>query len=172
MNHYYYITPEEYELAAAHGVCAQTLEVRVRAWAWKKERALYTPPQKKKGLRGEWMLLAEQNGICYSTFRYRVNRLGWDKERAATQPLQDRKAQAIIAYEGSRRYPPEIISLAKQNGICYDTFRHRINKSNWSIEQAATTPVMTGREIGLMNKEERSRCMRRFFPHRAHIRKG
>jgi hypothetical protein len=149
----FYITPEEYERAAAYGVSPALLEVRVRSLAWKKERAITTPPQKKNSIK-EWVALAEKNGICYSTLRYRINVLGWEPERAATQPLQDRKKQAKIAYEKSRVYPKEIIELAKQNGIPYDTFRNRV-RAGWSLLDAATRPVMTRREIGLMTKEKR-----------------
>jgi hypothetical protein len=153
----FYITPEEYERAAKYGVRPALLEVRIRSLAWKKEKAITTPPQKKKRIAKEWVELAEKNGICYSTLKYRINVLGWEPERAATQPLQDRKKQAKIACEKSRKYPKEIIELAKKNGIPYDTFRNRV-RAGWSLIDAATRPVMTRREIGLMTKEKR--CFR------------
>lgn len=157
MNPYdFYIAPEEYQQAAANGIRAALLEVRIRTLAWSKERALSTPPHRKKRLGRDWIALAEQNGICYSTLRYRVNRLGWDKERAATQPLQDRKVQADIAREGCRKYPDEILELAKKNGINYTAFRKRITESGWDMMRAATTPTMTLREIGLYTKEKRA----------------
>ncbi|MDF9845125.1 MULTISPECIES: hypothetical protein [unclassified Paenibacillus] len=156
MSHWFYITPDEYELAAMIGISAIVLEVRIRSLGWSKERALTEPPQTKRALKGEWMKVAEQNGICYSTFRYRVNRLGWDMERAATQPLQDRKAQAKAAHEASRKYDPDLVAQASNNDVPYDTFRKRVTASKWSPEKAATTPVMTSSEIGLMTKDKRT----------------
>ena len=159
MSHYFYITPEEYEQANQNGVSAATLEVRVRSLAWQKERAINTPPHKKHRL-GEWVKVAEKNGICYRTLNYRANQLGWDLERAATQPLQDRKAQAKCAREKSRVYPIKFLEMAKRNGINYDTFRGRV-KAGWTLEDAATRPTMTWREIGLQSKEKRQKSERR-----------
>lgn len=158
MSHYFYITPEEYQVAEQNGVSAATLEVRVRSLAWDKVRAITTPPHVKHRL-GDWIKVAEKNGICYRTLVYRANQLGWDLERAATQPLQDRRVQAIYAREKGRVYPKEILELAKQNGINYDTFRGRV-KHGWTMEEAAMKPTMTWREIGLSTKDKRQ--FRRF----------
>lgn len=162
MNHNFYITPEEYERAEQNGIKPALLEVRIRSLAWNKERAVTTPPHKKKKLDKEWIKVASNNGICYSTFKYRVNELGWTQERAATQALQDRKKQAKKASEASRVYPVKYIKKATKNGIPYDTFRHRIYLG-WDPEEAATKSVMTGREIGLMNKEKCEKYLRRLF---------
>ena len=113
MSHWFYITPEEYDEASKHGISGPLLEVRVRSLAWRKDRAINTPPHIKHSIK-DWVDLAAENGICYSTLRYRANRLGWDLERAATQPLQDRKEQAKLAHENSRVYPKWIIELAKK----------------------------------------------------------
>ncbi|MFB9330051.1 hypothetical protein ACFFSY_29260 [Paenibacillus aurantiacus] len=162
-SHDYYITPAEYEAAALIGIRPALLEVRIRTLAWSKQRAMTTPPHKKKPLK-DWVEVAEANGICYSTLRYRANRLGWDIERAATQPLQDRKAQAKRAYEASRKYPVEFYRLAVQNGIEERTF-HRRMKNGWDPHTAATRAPITPRECGLMTKAKRN-TMLRFFPHR------
>jgi len=50
VSHYFYITPEEYQIAEQNGISAATLEARVRSLAWKKERAIYTPPHEKHRL--------------------------------------------------------------------------------------------------------------------------
>lgn len=157
----FYISPEDYDAAAANGINAAAVEVRIRSLGWKKDRALTTPKQVKKGLKGEWMEIAIRNGICYSTFRYRVNRLGWEPERAATHPLQDRSAQAKTARESGRKYPTEILAKAADNGIPYDVFRRRVSQSGWSMEKAASTPVMTRSEIGMMTKEKRERSFKK-----------
>ena len=148
----FYITPEEYEHAAKKGIRPALLEVRVRSLCWNKEKAINTPPHTKKSLN-EWVDIAAANGICYSTLRYRANRLGWELERAATQPLQDRQAQAKKAYENSRKYPKEYKELAIKNGISERTFHRRL-ESGWNIETAATRPIMTPREIGLLTKSK------------------
>lgn len=163
MNVYdYYISPEEYDAAKENGVSQVLLEQRIRRLAWSKAIAINTPPQKKRPLK-DWIDIAENNGICYSTLRYRMNRLGWDPVRAATQPLQDRKKQAVIAHERSRRYPKKITDLLEENDISYDCFRYRV-KAGWDMYEAATKPKMTPREIGLMTKEKRGRELKRFFP--------
>lgn len=155
MNPYdFYITPDEYEAAEGNDISAALLEVRIRSLGWSKSRAITTKPQVKQVI-GDWVEVAEENGICYSTLRYRANRLGWDLERAATQPLQDRRIQADVARDGCRKFPLEILDLMKKNGIPYDTFRGRVNKSKWDMVKAATTPVLTPSEIGLMSKDKR-----------------
>ena len=163
----YYIAPEEYEIAAKNGISPARLEVRIRSLGWSKQRAMTEPPQKKKPrIPREIIELAERHGIKYNTLRYRVHHLGWDMRRAATQPLQDRRAQAKRAVEACRKYPVELIELAKKNGISDDTFRRRVRESKWDMMRAATTPVMTPREIGLMTKEKRSRELRTIFGRR------
>lgn len=161
----FYITPEEYKKAAVNGVSKPLLEVRIRTLAWSKERAINTLPHDKKSL-ADWVKIAANHGICYSTLRYRANRLGWDLEMAATQPLQDRKIQAKRAYEKSRKYPKEFKELAEKNGISERTFHHRL-ESGWNIEKAATRPIMTPREVGLMTKEKQQKSLNIIFAHKA-----
>lgn len=168
MNPYdFYITPEEFTIAAQNGINEVTFYNRIRQLGWNKEKAMTTPPRKRSFHSTRWVKLAEKNGICISTYKYRINQLGWDPERAATQPLQDRTVQAKAAHKASRKYPIELVELAKQNGIPYDVFRKRIAYSGWDMMRAATTPVMTSREIGLMTKDKNIREFSRFFPHRA-----
>lgn len=154
MEHWYYITPDEYEQAATNGISSIVLEVRVRSLGWAKRRALTEPIHKKRKIPNKWRKIAESNGICYSTLRYRCNRLGWPIEIAATQSLQDRKKQAKIAHEASRKYPKAYLEQARQNGIDDCTFRRRV-RSGWPIEKAATRPPMTMSECGLLTKKKR-----------------
>lgn len=165
MNPYdYYITPDEVEQAAENGISEVTLYNRVRQLGWSKDKAMTTPPRKRSFHNSKWVQIAKGNGICISTYKYRINSLGWTEERAATQPLQDRKAQARAAHESSRRYPIELVDLAKQNNIPYNTFRKRIKDSGWSPEQAATVPVMTHSEAGEIGKRKATeRYMNRRF---------
>lgn len=156
MSHHFYITPDEYRIAKSNGISAFLLEQRIRDLAWDKKRAINEAPQKKKPrIPKEIRERALENGICYQTLRYRIHQLNWDHEKACTQPLQDRSKQAKKAHEASRRYPKEILDLIQINGIEYDTFRMRVNESNWDMYKAATTPTMTPREIGLLTKHKR-----------------
>lgn len=80
-----YITPDEYEQAAANGISADTLKRRIHAYGWDKQRAITTPVQKRDD---PFIRLAAQNGISEGTYLKRIYSLKWDKERAATTPLQ------------------------------------------------------------------------------------
>jgi len=84
-----YITPEEYEAAAARGISRKTLNLRVREYGWPKERALTAPVQQRTDW-SEWYAIAEVNDITPLTFRTRVYR-GWSPERAATVPPRPRR---------------------------------------------------------------------------------
>jgi len=84
-----YITPEEYEAAAAHGISARTLNLRIRTYGWPKDRALTEPVQQRTDW-SEWYAVAERNGIARVTFQVRVHR-GWPPERAATVSPRKRR---------------------------------------------------------------------------------
>jgi len=84
-----YITPEEYEAAAARGISARTLNLRIQTYGWPKERALTEPPQRRTDW-DHWYEVADRHGIARQTFRARVYR-GWPPERAATEPPRQRK---------------------------------------------------------------------------------
>ncbi|MEX2462043.1 MAG: hypothetical protein WD469_12255 [Paenibacillaceae bacterium] len=152
MNPYdFYISPLEYEEAEGNGIVARVLEVRIRSLAWSKERAINTPPQ-TKNKRKEWAYVAQSNGIAYGTFLRRINYYGWSAEDAASKPLLDRKTNILIALKAQRKYPLEMVELARQNGIKYMTFRKRV-KSGWNLIDAATTKPMTHSEIGSLTKD-------------------
>lgn len=148
MSYEFYISPADYERAKENGVSASTLEKRVRILAWPKTRAVNTPPQQRRNI-GEWKKIAERNGIKMRTFYSRINTFGWDIERAATQPLQNKQEQVKRAREARRVYSPEIVELAKRNGISYRTFISRVAQSGWTMEEAATRPIMARSEASL-----------------------
>jgi len=147
----YYIQPTHYEQAEKNGISAHTLERRVRESAWPMEKATTTKPQQRTSCK-EWADVAKENGISANSFYRRANQYGWSLERAATQPIQDRKGQAEHARKSKKRvYPLKILKKAKKNGIPLGTFRARV-RLGWTQKDAATRPVMTKREIGLMAK--------------------
>ena len=151
----YYITPEEYEIAERNGIAKYTLEYRVRLYGWDKERAMTEPPLQMQTIPNDIKERAAANGISYNTLRCRIRYYGWDYERACTEPLQDRKKQVQKVQKARRRYPQDILDLAEENNVKYATFQMRVNKLGWDMYKAATTPIMTHREMGLRLKEQR-----------------
>jgi len=143
MTYSYYITPEEYQIAAQNGISPKVLESRVRKYAWDKQRAITQPVRKFKDHK-EWAKVAEENGISYHTFWQRL-RKGWTYEQAATMPKI--KPSEIKRY---RRYPKEYSDKAKELGI-YKLFVHRMHQG-WDIEKACSTPPMTKSEVGKLAK--------------------
>ena len=133
-----YITPEEYEAAAARGISRKTLNLRVRIYGWPKDRALTEPPQPRTDW-SEWYAIAEQNGISHGTFRARV-RKGWSPQRAAVEPvwtMQQKVANMQARRNKRRKYPPKIYELMRKSGVNYYTFATRV-RNGWPPEQAAT----------------------------------
>ena len=136
MNDYcYYITPKEYEIAKKNGICAHTLEYRVRDAGWNIKDAI-TKPIKGKEYK-MYYAIAESNGISKSTFRKRISSYNMDLITAATNPL-DKKHQA------ARNYPKEVIDTANRNGISTRTFYSRM-RLKWSLDDAIT--VKPGKRI-------------------------
>jgi hypothetical protein len=150
----FYITPEEYEIAAKNGISKKVLDYRVREALWDKEKAINTTTRTKKSYPKEIIEIAKKNGVCIGTFKSRVNLMGWDMVRAATTPVMDTRENIHKAYKKVRKYPKEFIELARSNEIPDKCFYQRIERDRWSIEKAATTPVMTASLIGKMNKEK------------------
>lgn len=151
MGHYFYVTPDEYAEAAKLGIKPEMLDRRIRAQGWPKRRAMTTPPRPTTD-RKRWRAQAEKNGIKYEAFMSRINR-GWSMERAATEPLQipeQAKAQTARATEAIRIYPKEYVDLAAQNGIAYATFVHRIKYIGWDYDRAATEPLWSRQQSGVL----------------------
>lgn len=78
MEHWFYITPEEYAKAEEIGIKPAMLDRRIRAQGWTKQKALTTPPRKITN-RAAWWAVAKQNGLKYDTFMNRV-KSGWSEE--------------------------------------------------------------------------------------------
>lgn len=161
----YYITPEEYEIAEANGISKKLLECRIRDRAWSKEKAINTPVNKSVRNRYSQEIkdLVKKNGISMRTFKSRVNLLGWDLITAATTPTMDKRKNIYKAIPKVRKYPKKFIEMARKNGIPDKCFYQRIERDKWSIERAATTPVMTASEIGKINKEKRGKIFDLIF---------
>lgn len=153
LSHYFYITPEEYQQAAAIGISPALLEVRIRLLGWKKDKSLQTPVRKLTD-RKYWADIAKRNGIKYESFFSRLNR-GWGMERAATKPLQnaaERREQALYATEFVRKIPRAYIELAASNGIAHATLHDRL-KRGLDLEEAATLPIASHSEAGKLGAQ-------------------
>jgi len=142
----WYITPEEYETAAANGISAGTLETRIRRLGWPKELAMTKPPRKSKIPR-EIVELAQRNDIPYQTLYWRIY-AGWAPDRAATEPVANRAECVRRAHDARRKIPADIIELASQNGVKHRTLYKRVSEMGWDPVTAATTPIMTKSEAG------------------------
>lgn len=147
----YYITDEDYRRAEQNGIRKETLASRILTLGWDKETAITKPPRKIKDYGG-YTKIAKENGISNQAFLDRLKR-GWSKEKAATTPIMDENQCIKAMADKISKYPKEIIELAEKNGICYRTFISRVHKG-MSYKEAATKPVMTRKEIGLMAKSK------------------
>lgn len=139
-----YISPGDYDRAAAAGICEQTVKSRLLR-GWKVEKAITVPVIKKRKRSEEYekyKKLAEENGINKDTYKCRVQR-GWTYKAAATLPLVSSvESIAKINKKKERTIPEHIVKLAKSNGICYSTLRSRI-QMGVQMNEAATKPVTT-----------------------------
>lgn len=173
MNPYdFYITDEEYGVAAANGIGRSTLNNRIRNFGWEKQKAMTDPVQPQRA-QPEWRKIAELNGIRPDTFYARVNRYGWDPERAATEPPHQKPQE--LAAAARRKIPKEMFDLAASNGISEGAFKSRIYQSGWSIERAATEPTWSKQQVDAYGNQ---RYKEKYganpnavlFPHRAGLR--
>ncbi|AID50209.1 hypothetical protein P4U03_30080 [Bacillus mycoides] len=140
----YYVTPEDYEVAAKHGVSRKLLEHRIRNLGWDKDFAMTESPRKAS----EWSKVKEialKNNIGRTTFKGRRKR-GWSLIDSITKPPLSREETLKRANECNRVLTDEQIQKAKENGLRYSTVYDRIKKLKWNIEEALTTPALSTKE--------------------------
>ena len=140
-----YLTDEDVAIAKKNGISKNTVEQRINRGGWSVEKAVNKPLRKK--IPKKFTLLAEKNGIKDGTFRGRVRR-GWTLEDAATKPLitkEEMGRKIGLANKKRRKIPEEIIKLAADNGICYNTLRTRIGRGT-PMKKAATLSVVSKRQ--------------------------
>lgn len=142
---YWYITPEDYERAAANGINAKALVMRVRGCGWDIDRACTEPLQRqtiKKLVTDEIRQKLIENGISNHEFGRRI-RSGWSVEEAAGTPILKGKARAERAMRDKRVISDEEYKIAEANGIKKTTLQARIFMYHWSREKALTTPPLS-----------------------------
>lgn len=149
-----YVTPEEFEAAAALGITHKRVLARIYG-GWRKADALTRPLRKQTG-RTHWREIAEENGIDRLIFYNRVNRSGWSEERAATEPIQDSLAALLECNSRKRTISDAELAQAAENGIPKSVVHWRLTHG-WSMEDACTRPVMTGPERGRASREKLDR---------------
>lgn len=133
----FYITPEEYEIAAQNGIPRKQVERRIRKYGWDKKRAINTPIRKRTKY-SRWLPIVRENGIPEATFRTRVKKGKWDIERAATEPV-------IVVQIRNRKYSDEVYRALERNGISRQMFYRRISQG-WALERAMTEKPYTTEE--------------------------
>lgn len=153
----FYITPEEYDIAAGNGISRHTLDVRIRDLLWDKEKAITEPTQKKDYSLSEWADIAESNGIKRGTFYMRVRR-GGDPNKAATEKVQCKKTWSNkMRKRRTFKYPNHVYEQARQNGISYSSLKHRMKSSNFTDEEVYTMKPLSSEESARRSHEARNR---------------
>src|SRR5699024_9083289 len=151
----YYITPEEYDIAASNGISRNALDLRVRERMWDKQRAITEPPKKTKTYLNKSLTEAKRNGISSHNF-YRRVRSVYTHKKASTMPVMNSE-QIVKRYlrnnksPRNRKYPDWVYEKKKKNNIKDTTFWHRINTHGWSVEEACSTPVGGNNENKICN---------------------
>ena len=138
-----YITDENYATAKKNGISRHTAYARVYVLNWTVEKAITKKIEarkcKKDFLTDKVKRELKKNGIPEELF---VNRLyrGLSVADACKKEYNYNENRA-------KRYPKEIVDIARSNGIAYDRLTWRVRKG-WSLEDASTRKPMTPVEAG------------------------
>lgn len=137
----YYVTPKDYEVAKQNGIDEQRVYTRVYMHGWNIERAITEPVRSYNDL-SKYANLAKRNNISYNTFYERVRR-GMQPRKAATTPVKTSKEISKIMQKRKKtklKYPKWVYEKAEKNNIKIGTLSSRIDKWNWTYEDACTIP--------------------------------
>lgn len=74
---------------------------------------------------------ASKNGISKENLEQRIRKYGWNKKDALNTPVKKRDV-----------IPKKFKDMAKKNNIPIGTFYSRVYVLKWSMEKAATEPIM------------------------------
>ena len=137
-----YLTDEDYKIAESNGINRDAAYKRFYNIGWSKEKAITIPlgATKKPPFTEEEYRIARNNGIKQSTVSNRYYALGWDKEKCITEPIKTIREEDLLVH------------VAMRNGIKSATYYSRL-KNGWGKEEAATTPVLTSKEIAEKNRQ-------------------
>lgn len=153
----YYVTPEEYEVAAKNGISRKLLDRRIRNLGWDKEDAMTKPSIHNATGWKNVKEIALKNGISHATYTARIKR-NWRIIDAITTPPIDKYQALELAEKVNSKCQNKVLNdeqmkIASLHGICYRLARDRIKRQKWSVEDAITTPVLTREECGKIGKE-------------------
>lgn len=132
----YYITPEQYDIAAQNGIQGKTVDYRVRQLLWTIERAITQPTRKPGSI---WLAWKDKSVVSQACFYARVKNQGMTPEQAATTPVSEHWRKRTRKHES---IPEEYYQQAEKIGVKRDTFYNRIYVYGWSFEKALTTPLV------------------------------
>ena len=96
-----YITPEEYDIAAKHGISEEAVNVRVRRLDWDIEKAITEPIKQSNKLPDYIIALARKNGVYNQLLHARL-RNKWDMYEAAITPVTKKKRSEFAVYKGDK----------------------------------------------------------------------
>ncbi|MDR4341770.1 hypothetical protein, partial [Bacillus thuringiensis] len=128
----YYVTPEDYEVAAKHGVSRKLLEHRLRNLGWDKDFAM-TESRRKASEWAKVKEIALKNHIGRTTFKGRRQR-GWSLIQSITKPPLSREKTLKRENDCNRALTDDHIQKSTESGQRYSTVYDRIKKFKWNIE--------------------------------------
>lgn len=89
---------------------------------------------------------AKENGISLELLRYRMKK-NWDENRAVTEPPRKQTQRT--------KSDPDMLALAKENGISANNYKTRVRQLGWTELDAATKPLTTAEEKAALSSEAR-----------------
>lgn len=89
--------------------------------------------------------IAKRNGVNSKNLYNRIKLLGMSKEEAINRPARKKMKNGELE---------KWSKLAEKNGISYGTFCKRVYTSKWSLEEAATTPILSNKEVWKRSKSK------------------
>ena len=142
MKRYWYITPEDYEVAKRNGIKRDTVNQRVRRFGWDIDRAITVKPR-RVDIPKDLLKKAKEIGIQRYTIINRI-RDGWSMEEACTTEVGNVGRPKI--------HPEWVYKKAKENNIKASALNHRINRG-WDLERACTEKTKDKKEVVKIMRE-------------------
>ena len=153
------------EWATLKGIHPKTLRNRLYTLGWSFEKAIETPPSRKKRAlieyNGEKHTLPEWSnikGIKLSTLENRLYQYGWSIERTMETPAKFRSDSydKYIEYNGEKH---TLMEWSIIKGVRYRTLRNRLYTLGWSFKEAIETPVKNSENVEIFECNGESHSM-------------
>ena len=156
MNHLYYVTPEEYDIAEQNGISRILVWERKYRYGWKNEKCITEPVRQYRNVPKRFKDKAKELGISNAAACVRMGR-GWSMEAAYTTPLiteAEKQERARKAKKKRRKFTDEEYKIMEQNGVKVKLAHQRIRENGWDRELAISIPPMKPQESGAMGYEK------------------